>query len=72
MSSVASGPRKIEATHHRKPLRFFACASPALRRDKVPQPTKNWVFCMFDVPFFQFRFFRVKLCTPIGIQRRSQ
>lgn len=37
------GPRNIETSHHRRPLRPLAWAKPALIRDSVPHPTKNCV-----------------------------
>ena len=37
--SVQSGPRSREASHQLKPLRPFACASPALMSERVNQPT---------------------------------
>jgi hypothetical protein len=40
MRKVAIGPRGREARHQIRPLRPFACASPALIKMRVPHPTK--------------------------------
>ncbi len=38
-TNVAIGPSSNESRNQFKPLRFFPWASPALMRERVPQPT---------------------------------
>jgi hypothetical protein len=39
ISRVQMGPKKIDAIHQSRPLRFLLCAKPALISDRVNQPT---------------------------------